>query len=74
MRLSHQIEQFLIENPHTTVSAIAEWFGLSQWRCLDELAALEPFGVLVDPSGCVHIDEPAEEALDRKMAACGSSI
>jgi hypothetical protein len=73
MRLSHQIEQYLIEHPHTTVSAIADWFGVSEWRCLDELAALEPFGVVVDDDGSVATGEPSLGESAHRMAECGSS-
>lgn len=47
MRLSHCMEQYLIEERQTTVRKVAHWFGLSEDRCRAELHEIEPFGVEV---------------------------
>ena len=53
MRLSHQIEQFIFQQGHTNVERLADYFGISPARCLEELAAILPYGVQVGLCGDV---------------------
>lgn len=57
MRLSHLIEQYIAREGHTTVRALSDEFGISEYRCRQELAEIVPYGVLVSPEGCVDLCE-----------------
>lgn len=61
MRLSHQIERFLLGERHTTVQVISRHFGISRRRAMEELAGIVPFGVEVRSNGDVFVidDKPA---------------
>lgn len=45
MRLSHQLEQYILGEQQSTVQEMARWFGVSESRCRAELMEIEPFGV-----------------------------
>lgn len=53
MRLSHQIERYLTTEGQTTVSDLSRHFGISESRCVEELAGLIPYGVQLREDGAV---------------------
>lgn len=53
MRLSHQIERYLVAEGQTTVTELSRYFGISESRCREELLGLIPFGVQLHDDGAV---------------------
>lgn len=56
MRLSHQIERYLLGAGHSTVREVADWFGLSEQRCREALLEIEPYGVELTSDGRVLLE------------------
>jgi len=58
MRLSHRIEQFVADRGRTSVKEVAQWFGISDDRCREEIHWMSPFGVELHGDDTIQIGEP----------------
>lgn len=74
MRLSHQIERYLVVEGQTSVAALSRYFGISEARCREELASLIPYGVELHDDGevlaCPVSNEAVMGASDYSRLAC----
>ena len=69
MRLSHLIEQFVLAERDTTIGTLARYFGISEDRCRQEVAAIVPYGVELTLDNRVLVAEQERSSAVRRHYA-----